>query len=271
MMCIKGFDAPFLLSMPTCKEALLRCSPGNFTISSSRGIGAVGQKVAIKHLADSRVSVQFSADGLAEIDLNELPFTGRVVVYSAGDIKAGDRDLVARQLAPEGMFPWFRGATFAANQTAHSRPVAFVSHDSRDKSEIVRPLVHALQRMMIPVWYDEYSLSVGDSLRGSIEAGLKSCPKCILVLTPQFLGKGGWTKREYDSVFTRELIEEQNLVLPVWCDVTRDQVYEFSPVLADRVGAQWSKGVDAVAKDLFRVLQPLASSYARADILGGAS
>jgi hypothetical protein len=40
---------------------------------------------------------------------------------------------------------------------------------------------------MITVWYDEFSLKVGDSLRESIEKGIKECKKCILILTQNYL------------------------------------------------------------------------------------
>jgi TIR domain len=79
------------------------------------------------------------------------------------------------------------------------------------------------------VWFDEYSLNVGDSLRESIERGIKECKRCILVISKNFLGNSGWTKGEFNSVFTRELLENKRLVLPVWHDVTAQEVYEYSP------------------------------------------
>ena len=84
---------------------------------------------------------------------------------------------------------------------------------------------------MCPVWFDEFSLKVGDRLRESIEKGIRECKKCILVLTPNFLSNPGWTKVEFNSIFTREIVEKQDLVLPVWRDVSRDQVFEYSPTL----------------------------------------
>ena len=99
---------------------------------------------------------------------------------------------------------------------------------------------------MCPVWFDEFSLRVGAKLRESIERGLKEATKCVLILTPHFLANIGWTNAEFNAVFTRELVKSSNVVLPVWCDVTRDQVYEYSPALADRMAVQWSLGVDEV-------------------------
>ena len=98
-------------------------------------------------------------------------------------------------------------------------PLAFISHDSKDKSDVARPLANLLLTRMCSVWYDEYSLRVGDHLRDSIEKGIKECKKCILILTPNFLTNNGWTKTEFDSIFTRERIEQQKLILPVWYKV----------------------------------------------------
>jgi hypothetical protein len=109
--------------------------------------------------------------------------------------------------------------------------------------------------MMCPIWFDQYSLKVGDSLRESIENGLRECQKCILILTPNFLNNNGWTKREYDSIFTRELVEKEKVILPVWCDITVEDIYKYSPILADRVGAQWSNGVEEVARKLLIAIE----------------
>ena len=107
---------------------------------------------------------------------------------------------------------------------------------------------------MCPVWYDDFTLKVGDSLRGSIEQGLKECPKCIVVLTPHFLSNEGWSRREYDSIFTRELVEQKQVILPIWDGVSAEDVYKYSPILADRVGVPWSKGVEEVARRLLRAM-----------------
>ena len=109
---------------------------------------------------------------------------------------------------------------------------------------------------MCPVWYDEFSLSVGDSLRESIEGGLKSCGYCILVLTPNFLSKGGWPKREYDSIFTREVIEDERLILPVWHNVSKQEVMEYSASLADKLARSTATHtVEEIAEEIAGVIK----------------
>jgi hypothetical protein len=129
-------------------------------------------------------------------------------------------------------------------------PAAFISHDSRDKEEIARPLAIELSKRLCPVWFDEFSLKTGDSLRERIEQGLKETAKCIVILSPNFLSNMRWSKVEFNSIFTREIIEEKNVFLPVWHSVTPKDVYEYSPSLANRLGVPWSLGLEEVARRL---------------------
>lgn len=108
---------------------------------------------------------------------------------------------------------------------------------------------------MSPVWYDEFSLKVGDRLRESIERGIKQCHKCILVLSNNFFANEGWTKVEFNSVFSKELVEGKDVILPVWVNVTRDEIYEYCPTLIDRVGVKWELGEEEVVRQLYNALK----------------
>jgi hypothetical protein len=135
------------------------------------------------------------------------------------------------------------------------KPLAFISHDSLDKDSVARPLTITLQKMLCPVWYDEFALRVGDPLRESIEKGLKECKKCVLVLSPHFLSNNGWTKREFNSIFTREILEDARLVLPIWCGVTKEQVYEYSPSLLNVKAIIWDESkLEDICRQLNRVI-----------------
>ena len=48
----------------------------------------------------------------------------------------------------------------------------FICHASDDKESLVRPLAEALRQLGAAVWYDEFSLDVGDSLSESIGRGI---------------------------------------------------------------------------------------------------
>jgi hypothetical protein len=47
--------------------------------------------------------------------------------------------------------------------------------------------------------FDEFTLSVGDRLRRSIDRGLANCRYGIVILSPMFFGKE-WPQRELDGL-----------------------------------------------------------------------
>lgn len=193
------------------------------------------------------VDIRFGNLSDVPTNASELTFTNTVYVFTDRYLDDAFREKIARESAPIGHRVLLRDASYVEQQNRFEKPLAFISHDSNDKAEIAELLAIKLQTSLCPVWYDEFSLSVGDSLRESIERGLIECKKCILVLTPNFLNNNGWTKTEYDSIFTRELVEQRKVILPIWHNVTRADVYRYSPMLADRVALKWDKGLDWVA------------------------
>jgi hypothetical protein len=193
-------------------------------------------------------------------DSEDLVFTGQVYLYSERPVSSELEDRLAAEHKARGYHLSFRSVEYVEQRMRAERPRAFISHDSRDKALIAAPLALRLSQMMTPVWYDEYSLKVGDSLRESIEQGLKECQRCVLILTPNFLKNGGWSKREYDTIFTREIVEKKKLVLPIWHDVSVADVFEYSPILADKVAVNWTEGVDQVARKLHFAIEQSYSS-----------
>lgn len=109
----------------------------------------------------------------------------------------------------------------------------FISHASEDKDNFVRPLANALINEGLNVWYDEMTLRIGDSLRQKIDKGLSNSRVGLVVLSPSFISKG-WTNYELDGIVTRAVSGEQ-VLLPIWHNITKQQVVNFSPSLADKV------------------------------------
>ena len=77
---------------------------------------------------------------------------------------------------------------------------AFISHASEDKEAIVRPLAEALVARGLDVWYDEFALRVGSSLRRTIDAGLatvasasSSCPTSSSRRVGRTMSWMGWS------------------------------------------------------------------------------
>lgn len=141
------------------------------------------------------------------------------------------------------------------NNTLHD---VFICHASEDKNDFVRQLAEALQSHHLEVWYDEFTLDVGDSLREAIDKGLATSRFGIVVLSPSFFQKG-WPRRELNGLVAREIAEDRHLILPVWHKVEHADVVRFSPPLADLVAASSASGIDSVVNDLLKKLRPLDS------------
>lgn len=188
------------------------------------------------------------------MDNKNLVFTGRIFFYCESEIEENDFSQLSDEAVKLGLYIHYRGPKYLKRRNETEKPSGFISHDTRDKDTIARPLAINLSTRRCPVWFDEYTLEVGAPLRESIEKGIKECKKVILVLSPHFLNNNGWTKAEFNSIFTREIIEEKQLILPIWAGVTKQQVYEYSPTLADRVGLQWDIGVDEITRKLVNAL-----------------
>lgn len=107
----------------------------------------------------------------------------------------------------------------------------FVSHASEDKVSFVRPFVDFLKAKNVAVWYDEFELQVGDSLRRSIDSGLKNSKYGIVVLSEAFFNKE-WPQRELDGLFARE-VNGEKVILPIWHKISKNEVMSYSPIIAD--------------------------------------
>ncbi len=213
------------------------------------------QKQILSKLAEG-VEVVWGSTGERLMNSQDLILSGRVFIYSESSIEEPALDALQKEAKNNGIILQFRGPTYSQKRSELEKPLAFISHDFRDKDEIARPIALGLIKLMKPVWFDEYSLKVGDRLRESIERGIKECNKCVLILSPNFLSNSGWTKTEFNSIFTRELIEGSDFLLPVWCGVDKKEIFEYSPSLVDRVGVNWNLGVDEVVKRLSRSINP---------------
>ena len=130
----------------------------------------------------------------------------------------------------------------------------FISHAWEDKEVIVRPLALALQSENLSVWYDEFELKIGDSLRRKIDHGLANSRVGLVVLSQSFFSKG-WTNYELDGIVTRSVTGEQ-ILLPIWHNISKQEVIEFSPSLADKVARSTATHtVEEIAKEIAELIK----------------
>lgn len=125
----------------------------------------------------------------------------------------------------------------------------FVSHASEDKDDFVRDFVKCLQQNGLKVWYDEFTLRVGDSLRRSIDNGLKNSRYGIVVLSEAFFSKE-WPQRELDGLFARE-VNGEKVILPIWHKISKNEVMKFSPLIADLLALNTSNfTIEEIANEI---------------------
>lgn len=129
----------------------------------------------------------------------------------------------------------------------------FISHASEDKDDVVRPLAMALKNEGLSVWYDEFELKIGDSLRRKIDKGLAKSRFGIVVLSRSFIKKG-WTNYELDGMITRVVGGEQ-VLLPIWHDITKQEVVDYSPSIADKVARNTANfTVEEIAQEIAELI-----------------
>ena len=129
----------------------------------------------------------------------------------------------------------------------------FICHASEDKDSFVRVLAEKLSSKDLRVWYDEFTLSLGDSLRRSIDCGLAKSRYGAVVLSTKFFEKE-WPQKELDALVTREDGWDK-VILPIWHGVTKKQVQSFSLILADRLAVSTNEGIDHVVNEILKVVK----------------
>jgi hypothetical protein len=131
----------------------------------------------------------------------------------------------------------------------------FIRHASEDKDTVVRPLAQQLRSRGLQVWYDEFELKIGDSLRRKIDTGIARSRFGIVVLSPEFFAKG-WPQYELDGLVTMAVSGSQ-VLLPLWHGVSKDQVVRQSPSLADKVALRTADyTITEIASEITSVVRP---------------
>lgn len=129
----------------------------------------------------------------------------------------------------------------------------FISHASEDK-HFARPLAEHLVARGYSVWYDEFELKLGDSLREKIDAGLGSSKHGLVILSPDFFRKE-WPARELDGLLSVQTVSGNNL-LPIWHNVGFEEVLGYSPSLAGKKGIGTEETIEVVVEAIVASIGP---------------
>ena len=130
----------------------------------------------------------------------------------------------------------------------------FIFHASEDKDGVVRPLCDALSREGLGAWCDEFTLYIGDSFRQKLDEGLAKSRVGLVVLSPSLVGKR-WADYELDEIVKR-IVQGEQVFLQIWHNITKQQVVDFSPSLADKVARSTATHtVEEIAKEIAELLR----------------
>ena len=206
----------------------------------------ITRKVTVKQQVRVERRVQYAPPQItypqpsAPIQIDTAP-VAKALSDLSGEVKTAQRKLEAasrRKTIPSGVYGKPVEDVFYAldeqrkseEQEAKAMYDVFISHASEDKADFVNPLVEKLQNLGISVWYDTLELQWGKSLREQIDNGIKRSKFAILVLSKNFFKKQ-WPKRELDGILAKEAVSG-TAPLPIWYNLTQEDVYEFSPTLS---------------------------------------
>jgi hypothetical protein len=129
----------------------------------------------------------------------------------------------------------------------------FISHAREDKKGFVEPLAHRLRDAGVAVWYDDFSLSPGDSLSQSIGRGIAESRFGIVVLSKHFFEKA-WTKHELSGLWQQQMVTGK-VILPIWHAVSAKEIARYDPPLADIVALDTSRhGLDEIVRKLLALV-----------------
>lgn len=130
----------------------------------------------------------------------------------------------------------------------------FISHATEDKASVAQPLAEALEAKGAKVWLDKFAMSVGDSLRKSIDEGLAHSRYGIVILSEVYFKKF-WTEKELNGLFAKQE-DGEKVILPVWHNVSKDVVKQHSPILADMLALKTADfTIDELADEFIQLIQ----------------
>jgi hypothetical protein len=126
----------------------------------------------------------------------------------------------------------------------------FISYASED-IDFAKKLADKLRDSDIKVWFDGFEVKWGNDLRSIIDNGLKKTKFGIVIFSRSYLAKKRWTEYELNGLFAKE--KKENIILPIWHEIEREEMFKYSPSLADRV-AKKSDNIDEIVIEIKNIL-----------------
>lgn len=140
-----------------------------------------------------------------------------------------------------------------ADAGASNRRDIFISHATEDKRAVARPLARALEGLGITVWFDEFELGIGDSLRRRIDDGIARSRFGLVILSTSFFDKG-WPEYELNGLVAQANNNQKPLMV-IWHGISKEDVIARNPSLADIVARSTSsRSIAEIAQEIASVI-----------------
>lgn len=130
----------------------------------------------------------------------------------------------------------------------------FLSHSSLDKDVFVSELSEKLSNKGLKVFEDVKVFKIGQSQTDMMNMGILNSRFVIVFLSPNFI-KSGWSDYEFKSFLNREINEKRVIILPIWHDVSVDEVRQYNPYLVDKFALNTQKfSLDEIVEHINQVV-----------------
>lgn len=138
-------------------------------------------------------------------------------------------------------------------------PKVFLSHSRTDKA-LAERLARDLTASGVDVWYAEWEIAPGDSLRRKIDAGIEGASHFLVLLTPNSL-KSEWVQTELDAGMVRRINGHCKLI-PIVHEIRDEEVP------ATLAGILWVRLEEADYTDGLRKLLDACHGVSRKPVVG---
>lgn len=218
-----------------------------------------------KRIADKRKKRADTAVKLQKEEMEESKKVSRKQQEVYGEYERRISDLNEQLSKSLTQNPKSTHSVYRESDTEEEYDV-FISHATEDKESFADELCCELQKAGIRVWYDTISMSWGDSLRSKIDNGLGKSRFGIVIISKDYINKG-WTQYELDGLFQREMTGGKT-ILPIWHNITKQEVQNFSPTLAGRLALNSSSMTPAeIAEELKKYLKQMMKNRRTAQMI----
>lgn len=125
----------------------------------------------------------------------------------------------------------------------------FISYAGEDR-EFVNDMACQLRDRGLYVWYDRFRLKLGDSIMKAIGDGLAQSRYGVIVLSPHYL------RKHMPLMELEALVLRGSVILPIYHDITPEQMKESSPLLAGFWGVDTAQGTASVIEAILERVRP---------------